>query len=214
MRISHTYQFIFFAIPRTGSTTVRDVLDGYSDIRSVHSSERTPEHPFYHHISPRETRNIFVSRGLDWHAFKKFCVVRNPYDRVVSLYHHHQELKAAERGSMRLLRMAKELVQPTRRFKDYVMQIRPNKRLPICLQTFISDESGNSLVDDVLMYENLDTQLPAYLLDLGIRINASDIPHLNRTADRSSYRDYYDAEARERVSELYAYEIERFGYKF
>lgn len=93
MRISHKYRFVFLANLRTGSTTVRSILDHYSDIKSVHITQISERFPFYHHISAQELKPIFEERGWDWSKYKKFCVIRNPYDRIVSLYHHSQQMK-------------------------------------------------------------------------------------------------------------------------
>ncbi|MCK4678323.1 MAG: sulfotransferase family 2 domain-containing protein [Bacteroidales bacterium] len=218
MRISHKHRFVFLAIPRTGSTTVRNVLDDYSDIKSIHISEITDGFPFYHHISARELKNIFERRGWEWSDYKKFCMIRNPYDRVVSLYYHRLKMESnimKNRGVIgNSIGNVKDIVKPVNTFKDYLMHINPRNRLPTSLKAFICDDNGNFLVDDVLMYEKLNEDLPNYLDNLGINITAEDIPHLNASQNRSAYRDYFDEDTKKRVSELYAYEISRFGYNF
>ena len=218
MRISHKHRFIFLAIPRTGSTTMRKILDDYSDIKSIHKSEITDKFPFYNHISALELKNIFEKRCWEWSNYKKFCVIRNPYDRVVSLYHHHLQMKAKRFKKTEvignLVGQVKNIVRPVVTFRDYVMGINPEKRLPTSLKSFIADESGNFLVEDILMFEKLSKDLPSYLDNLGINITAEDIPHLNASRKRGEYRDCYDEDTKQRVSALYAYEISRFGYRF
>lgn len=128
MRISHTYKFIFFANPRTGSTTVRDVLDEYSDILSVHITEASAKFPFYHHITPLELKAIFMDRGWDWYSYRKFCFVRNPYDRVVSLYHHYLRIRKENKmkGLKGLLWRLRYLTFRASSFKEYVAY-KPNE---------------------------------------------------------------------------------------
>ena len=58
-RISHTHKFIYFAFPKTGSESVRKILDPYSDIKAVTRSHVTKDNPFYTHITPEETKKIF-----------------------------------------------------------------------------------------------------------------------------------------------------------
>ena len=218
MRISHKYGFVFLALPRTGTTTTRKVLDDYSDIKSIHISEISKTFPFYNHISAVELKDIFDERGWDWFSYKRFCVVRNPYDRVVSLYHHRQKLKV-ERIELagivwKFLYKMNDILRPTNTFREYVFRINPKRPLRISLKPFISDKKGNLLVDDVLMFENLTDELPKYLETFDISIKPEDIPHLNATQNRRAYRDYYDEATKQRVSELYSYEINRFGYRF
>ncbi|RDV24234.1 hypothetical protein DXV75_14545 [Alteromonas aestuariivivens] len=216
MRISHSHKFIFFATPRTGSTTVRNVLDRYSDISSVHVSEITKDFPFYHHISALELKRIFEQRGWDWDSYHKFCFVRNPYDRVVSLYHHYLKIRGEVSGHdlRNILRKFKNAVTSPLSFKDYVMTLDPKDRLPTSLEAFLCDEKGNFLVDDILMYENLKTELPNFLKKLNISISEDDIPHLNASANRNKYRKYCDDELKDKIEHLYPYEFNRFGYSF
>lgn len=216
MRISHSHKFIFLATPRTGSTTARKILDKYSDIASVHLPEISDDFPFYNHISALELKSIFEDRGWDWDSYKRFCFVRNPYDRVVSLYHHH--LKMRKNAKIKCVKsFIRKIIYMTRRapsFRDYVVNINPKNRVPTSLESFVCDRDGNSLVNEVLMFENLAEDLPKFLGKLGISITSEDIPHLNASADRQQYRKYYDEELRNKVKDLYKYEFERFEYSF
>jgi len=205
MRISHKKHFVFLATPRTSSTTVRKVLDQYSDVKSVHITEITSEFPFYHHISAHELKTIFDEKNWEWTSYNKFCMVRNPYDRVVSLYHHYLSLKKDTSATTN---------NPVLGFDDYVMHLDPTNRLQEPLESFIGDDEGNLLVKDILMYENLGEELPKHLGKLGINIDSKDIPHLNYSKHRLDYRGYYNETTKKKVEEIYAYEINRFEYQF
>lgn len=213
MRISHSHKFIFFALPRTGSTTIREMLDDFSDIRSIHISETTDDFPFYHHISALELKEIFENRGWKWDDYKKFCFIRNPYDRIVSLYHHHVRMRdnAAKES---LLRKIKNRLSSAVLFEDFVFQINAKNRLTTSLENFICDDSNNILVDDILRFEHLEKDISNYLGKLNIVTKMQHIPHLNASENRRDYRKYYTPETRRRIAELYRYEIDKFGYSF
>lgn len=216
MRISHKYKFVFLAVPRTGSTTVRKILDDYSDVKSLHISKVTDMYPYYHHIPAGKLKKIFADKGWDWGSYRKFCVVRNPYDRVVSLYHHNHKMIENKEKRKRPLKyfFLKRIGVTYQTFYEYVNKLNTLNGLATSLENFISDEDGNVLVEDVLMFENLKSDLSRYLNNLGIQIKREDVPHLNSSSRRKNYKNYYDEETRQIIKRLYAYEIERFGYSY
>ena len=218
MRISHTYHYVFLAFPRTASLSIRRVLDEYSDIQSVHSSEVTPDFPFRHHISARELEPIFDTRGWQWDQYKRFCVVRNPYSRLVSLFYRRTlkgprwdvRLPVKNNLSTLLLR-----ILPRRSaFTFFIMTRSPYARPENNFLSFVSSESGKVLVSDILRFENLTQELPPYLNHLGIPISPDQIPHFNRSETLTDYRDLYTPFTREIVHRSYRAVLDQFGYEF
>ena len=64
MRISHRHRFVFFANPKTGSSSVREVIDPYSDVCPPRNyAMRTSENPFYPHMPPAEAFSILFIGG-------------------------------------------------------------------------------------------------------------------------------------------------------
>lgn len=226
MRISHRYKFVFLANPRTASTSVRSVLDPYSDISGCLGAKTTADFPFSDHIFARHLKAVFDERGWDWDAYTVFCVVRNPFDRMISLYHHQQKIHAKTGSFSSYLDTAKEygpkhatkmlalnLTRP-RNFKDFLKAANTQKALTTSLKNFAFDESGcEQMVDHILRFENLHVELPALLSELGIDVSKSMIPVLNSAKRGLGTIQYYDKEAIEIMHAKYGYEIERFSYE-
>jgi hypothetical protein len=194
---------------------MRDLLDPFCEIKSIHISQISSETPFYHHISAAELRTIFKDRGWDWSLYRKFAVVRNPYDRLVSLYHHHERHYGPTGGSSpNLAERWKRYVWRRSCFTQYVSRVDSRRRLHCTFSSFLGDGAGGLLVDDILRFENLETEALGLLSALGLPLSGASMPRLNQSHYRSAYRRYYSSRSRELVTGLYAKDIERFAYTF
>ena len=210
MRISHQYRFIFFSNPKTGSSTIRQFLDPYTDVRPVLNYRNlTDANPFYPHMRPDEARPLFEQFGWDFEGYTKFVFVRNPWARLVSLYEHiHRENQK----------------QP---FADWLYSVKPygcggggeawerwRRYGSYSIEHIIKDSGGNILVDKVLRLEDMQQALIPFLGALGLLVDpATPIGHKN-SGTKKDYRRYYNAETREHVEDLYRYDIVNYGYRF
>ena len=217
MRISHRHRFLFLSYPRTASRSVREVLEPYSDIESVNITRVSQVNPFYHHMRAKEVKQAFDEMGWNWFQYRRFCVVRNPYARVVSLYYHHLSMRTRRAPGLALMAKIKALIrysfERTKSFKAYVQSLDRDHALALPLDRFILADDASTLVEDVLRYEELADELPGYLLGLGIQIDPDGIPRVGSSSIRD-YKEHYDEETRSLVGNLYRYEIDRFGYRF
>ena len=224
MRISHRHRFVFFASPKTGSRTVRMLLDAHSEIRGRPADALTADFPFYNHMRPVELRDVFASRGWDFGGYFKFVMVRNPWSKLVSLY----EMYAFREGGQ-LSRLRSPLTRHEG-FQAWLRTIDPNfggsgHVAPAKIENgvirfgalsyvgFAGDEDGRPLVDEVIKLEEIESGLPPVLERLGVPLPPR-VPRTGRGRYRGGYRAYYDDESREYVGALYAEDIERFGYTF
>lgn len=214
MRISHRYRFIFFAFPKTGSTSVRSILTPLSDIvgRDVHHVSRDPNGSWSipAHISPPELASVFGEIGR-YDDYFRFVCVRNPWTRLVSAY-----------------RMARvqhpEYREP---FDRWLLDVRPQGRgggqegagfIPrwerfgtYALDSFVCDASGRRLVDHVYRMEDL-ALVAEDLRARGIPVSGQ-IGHENskKPLDVDSF---YTPATRSVVAMRYAKEIAEFGYTY
>jgi hypothetical protein len=166
----------------------------------------------------KEAKAVFDKRGWDWFAFDRFCVVRNPYARIVSLYHHHLHMrKMGGAPGLALIPKIKARIKytltPVPSFRDYVLNTVRDRRIAMPLHEFIFDYNGDCLVEDVIRFENFADELPEYLQRLGIKVRPAEIPRVG-TSGIHSYKTFFDDSTRRFVAHFYRYEIERFGYSF
>ncbi len=221
MRISHRHRFVFFASPKTGSRSVRKLLDAHSEIHGRPADELTEDFPFYNHMRPVELRDVFESRGWDFDAYFKFVMVRNPWSRLVSLYEMYAFREGGLLSRLRSRSTRHEGFQAWMRTLDSNLGrgAAPGVEKGVIrfgafsYAGFAGDEDGRPLVDEVIKLEEIERDLPPVLERLGLPLPRR-VPRAGRGRYRGSYRAYYDDGTRALVESLYDEDIERFGYTF
>jgi hypothetical protein len=210
MRISHRHKFVFFSSPKTGSESIRALLDPLSDVRDVPLAQTTPAFPFYSHMRPIEMRAAFVRFGWRYDDYYRFVFARNPWTRLVSLYRYLLRADASVKLS----------------FDDWLKASRPDgagggghdslrwlKYGTYSLYAFAGDGNGRLLVDDVFRLEDI-AEVPDRLRLRGIPLPPdAHLPWKNKS-EAASLAEYYTPELRDLVAERYAQEIERFRYNY
>jgi len=233
LRISHRHRFVFIAVPRTASTSIRRALDPYSDLKSGF------ERPFYHHATATELRAAFADRDWDWNTYLSFGLVRNPWERMVSQYRYLKQRRGLFHRDRWQVRMADMTHFPSwcRASHDLHLsgtyrQIRqqledPNRvldrkqwrklgqalhleRLWWPQVRWLMDPKGDPCVSRVCRYEQLTEDMSQVFEQIGIGVDLGNYNRLRPT----DYRRYYDAPAVEWIAERFQDDIERFGYRF
>ncbi|MEM7700344.1 MAG: sulfotransferase family 2 domain-containing protein [Pseudomonadota bacterium] len=214
---------IFIAVPKTGTTSIRDQLNepGFSLIPEYHLTIRQVRDSLYTFLLTQELNSnhsfptdpalvksddeIREEAAEVFRTFFKFASVRNPWARTVSLYKRREGVK-----------MAKDMD-----FDTFCAQLRYSSdtcrhptRMPNQLD-WMTDENGELLVDYVLKLEDHDkgvqeiNELTNGRLELqSRRLNS------NPNSSSETYRDLYSPEARDHVAKAFQRDIEYFGYEF
>lgn len=147
---------------------------------------------FYNHMTARLVRSRLPARL--WRSYFKFCVERNPWDKVLSHYYMH----AHRAGSLSL-----DVYFKTGRF-------------PINFPRY-TDRSGREIiVDRVLRYENLNAELSEVFAQLNIPFpGALEVRAKSEyRTERKPYHLLFNEEQRRFVERVFAREIELHGYRF
>jgi hypothetical protein len=162
---------------------------------------RPADAQWYNHMPAAHIRKYL---GDDvWNEFFKFCVVRNRYDKLLSmfLFQLDQPNKAyIETQDFSVLR------------HDFLDWIR-RRRFVVDRNKYLID--GSVCVDYFIRFESLLDGLTEVCQRLGIQ---RDITELERFKSRTRLTDehfseLYDREARQIVADSYAFELEHFGYR-
>ena len=228
MPVSHSHRFIFVHVPRTAGTSLTMALEAdgakmefdQPAFFELQSWQRTPEIvqmlrrtipndalgnlPLKH--IPADALRAMLPAEV-WNGYFKFSFSRNPWDRLVSIYHwirrnsEHSDFFKAHFPD--LVTMIQKVDSFAAFVHEYVM-IMPG------IAAHIMDSAGTILVDYVGRFEDLEQSVQTIAEKTGLRL---ELPHTNRM-DRRQYRDYYTSETEEIVAKRFARDIELFGYAF
>lgn len=213
MRISHSYKFLFLAITKTGSTTVRKLLDPFSDIKSKDNYGN-----FAHHALAKQVQSEFVVNGWIWNDYYKFTLVRNPIARLHSIHAYMIDIGSSPSHPW-IMDNAAEFYA---RCVDYASRgitfeesvLSDQLSMPPQVNTVLSD-SGEMLIDSFIKLENINSELPLVWKRIGLPEAAvKDIPVLN--SSKISFNENLFSSLDERVVRKirmdYAQDFELFDY--
>lgn len=207
MIISHAHKFIFFAVPKTGTHSVRRALRahlGTQDLEQVglYEPSRFPFPEFAHirhgHISAQQIAPVVGPEVFD--SYFKFAFVRNPYARFVSYCAFmSRDTPHFEREPMRFMKHVIKVLRPL----DHILY-QPQSLL-------LTDPGGRLAVDFTGHTEQMQLSYDAICAKIGIPSSMLDTFNASTHGD---YRQYYDEELRTLVGDLYRQDLELFDYGF
>ena len=207
MIISHQHRFIFAAVPKTGTHSVRQALREHmsaDDIEQVglFVNKRFPYEALaairHGHLSLEQVRPYLGDEMFD--GYFKFAFVRNPFDRFVSYCAFMtRDRDVFERSPQAVM-------------SHFLFGEPPEQHILFQPQhTVLADSAGKLLTDMVGRVEDMQASYDAVCERIGIpsqrleQVNASK---------RGDYRQYYDQALKEGVARRYARDLELFGYDF
>ncbi len=183
--IDHVRKLIFVHIARTGGSSIETAMVG-KDWWLINRKTK--------HMSASMTRKIYGD--TIWNTYKKFSIVRNPWDRMVSMWATkwwHRASKLDENCS----------------FEEFIRDIRPhhNEMYNSLLYSEILDED----FDFILRFESLEKDFSFMLNSIGVE--NVPLPHMQKR-EHPRYTTMYNDKEKKLVSELYKNDIAKFGYSF
>jgi chondroitin 4-sulfotransferase 11 len=182
---------------------VSDVLFVHINKTGGTSIERALGLPFQHRTALELRELVGPAR---WAERFSFAFVRNPWDKVAS--HYHFRVQTNQTGLRAIPIQFNEWVRLTYGTQCVPYYDQPKMFMP---QTdWISDDSGEIIVDFVGRFERLEEDFDAVCQRIG---RWAPLPHLKRSS-RGDYRSLYDDESVEIVARWFTKDIQNFGYEF
>ena len=206
MIVSHDHQFVFIRIGKTGTTSVRTVLETYGQPYPLSPEEfelYNRNIPAYH---AREKLTPEV-----WDRYFTFSVVRNPWDWVISnLAYNRDKLPFTTRFHPRRKITAEQILELWTFFKQHYHR-GVTWSDTITQKSRLADPDGQILVDFVARLERIQEDFDTICERASLP--RTTLARLNRTR-RKPYRYYYTDETRELVADIYRDDVEAFHYTF
>jgi hypothetical protein len=202
---------IFIRIPKNASTSVYQHLGAFNLVNKYSSSfMKNVNKPLYKgwfdptHAKPSEIASILPVKCSDYYSF---AIVRNPWDRFVSMY--------SFANKMQIWKLFGLKEEPSfEKFCDITKEKFSNKAADFFpIQDQMEWMSGAFQPKQILRFENLQPSFEQMLLDLRVAHIPAKLPHVNST-EHKHYRQYYNDKSRKLVEEIFHRDIETFKYTF
>jgi Sulfotransferase family len=230
MLVSHRKRFIYTKTAKTAGTSIEVYFEPYcapegewtfqhghaeyeSDSGIIgYRGKKDGEKKWFNHM-PAATIQRQLGKAI-WDEYFKFCVVRNPFDKLVSAFHFAEAQKSGSEAGEKLRTRVKTTgnfshQRPVEeRFRSWLLQ----GTFPMDRAAYTID--GKICMDYFIRYEEIEDGVKHVCEVLEIPFEPERIPSL-KTGFRPrdlSLRDYYSPETIQLVVERYAFEFSNFGY--
>ena len=183
--IDHDRRLIFIHISRTGGSSIETALVGI-DWWSIDPETK--------HISAKMARDLYGENI--WKTYTKFSVIRNPWDRIVSMWVTKWWHPASG-------------LREDCTFDEFVRKVKPHpneKYNTLHCHKILNDE-----LDFILRFESLQEDFSLMLGNIGI--NDIVLPHIEKR-ERKHYKMMYNEKRKKVVSRRFRRDIKKFGYSY
>ena len=254
MLVSHSKKFIFIKVPKSAGNAVESYFERYcrepsadpnnfgwggnpvieSEFGIVGSRRGGNEDKFKAHQTAENLREI-LPREV-WGQYLKFCVIRNPYDAIISLFWHKIHiLKISDVVDSWDFPVAKALFEASLKgdVSNVLTEIlsRGGMDFPAieqCVDRFNSfglsnvvkldrfyTADGASLMDRYIMYDDFIGDLEKVALELGLNdpVELKTIHGGYRRFRDKQVADYYSEDSAHAVYKNNKITIDKFGFK-
>ena len=218
--INNTHEFIFVHIPKTGGTSISSgltCLNGLFDLELGATKFGESIAPFYSkkfgigkHTTAWKIKNILGKKVFN--RYYSFAVVRNPYYRTLSTYTFLKTWRNWEKSSiMDSFQNFSDFI-----YSDFFESNGPDNILREQLY-WINDPIGNSLINDIYKFENIEDIIPSIFKKIGkpkdFKIEYNKRLNTSRKKKEDFHTLEHDEKIRQIIYDKYIVDFEKFNYK-
>jgi len=196
--ISHNKEFIFLHIPKCAGTSVNKTLKKYCE----NTFENSKKSEYAKHAKlPVIRKAIGEKRFNEYH---KFTIVRNPWDRILSLYFWGLNVKP-HKGIQKSWKKEEDFNSwlINKFIKEDYFKLWGN-------QIDLMKINGVRSIDRIIRFENLKDDWTKLCDHLKIE---DDLQHIYKSGHKPYY-EYYDKKSIDLVRDIYIKDIKKFNYEF
>jgi len=217
--ISHQKKFIFIHIPRTGGTHLCDFLLPYCDEESLKFSPFGKDE--HQHATLLEYVDYYGKEILDYTIFS---IVRNPWDRALSLsLKHNDGIFDREHFRKVVYHPYRYSHYPHSHFTFFLKKIPldPDGKPQIykAFHPFTSSEEMQVLYElfhwpYFLQFEDYVEDVTQIFDKLDIKYDIEKLKTKSNSTSHKHYSHYYDDDEKEAIAYACALDLQMFGYTF
>ena len=228
MLVSHRHKFIYTKTVKTGGSSVESYFERFcfpeneyvihrggkeyisdTGIVGYRGVKRRPINcKYWNHMPAKKIRRKL---GKDiWDEYFKFCVLRNPFNKVISAFYFYKHLNSI---NIDLNNMEKERME----FENWLSD---TSHLPIDREAYTLRSIGgidrNICVDDVIRYESMKIDLERICNRLDIPWDETMLPYLKSGITPKNIKPeiIFTDKSRKIVETAFKYELDYFRYSF
>jgi hypothetical protein len=225
MLCSHNKRFIYLKTQKTAGTSIEIFFQRFClpDGRFVesHSVEETITEAgivgsrlegrkntdnFYNHMNAEDVKRKLGAEVFE--SYFKFCVVRNPYDKMVSKF--WWQLGLSDDGKREVAKLPFRDIKTA--FKQYILSMAGN----LCNDRQVYTIDNELVVNAAIRFEKLieDTSAVCEKLKINFDHNQVGSYKSGHRVRGEHWSEYYDEDLVTLVEREYSFELKEFSYKF
>ena len=190
----NTYErlnLIFVRIPKTGSTAINSWLKQYGEAKA-------------RHYTAMQLKRIV---GDDWINMTSFAILRNPWDRMVSIYYALRDRNKIDAD------MSFDEFVCGKVFVNAWKAVRP--RVLLHQHEYVLDDAGAIAVTTLGRFENLQGDFAKIVMDAaGVSVPVLSRTRTTRPRQHADYRTIYTENAAKVIASVFAKDVEIGEYTF